>query len=80
MKGSDPPYFVNSNIAAANISSVSLLYPEYDNGGTYFGITADYIKSIKAKDQSGTVAKKDLDEQADLQGEEPPDFLQVRLY
>ena len=80
VKGDSPPYFVNSNIAASNIQSVSLLYPEYANGGTDFGVTAAYIKSIKVKDEWETVTKKYLDEQADLLGEEPPGNLKIRLW
>jgi hypothetical protein len=56
------PYYINSNIAAANILSVSLAYPEYGNGGVVFGITAGYIKSLKIKDETGTRSWKIIDE------------------
>jgi hypothetical protein len=55
----------NSNIAAANILSVSLAYPQNDNDGVPFGVSADFIKSLKIKDADGTESWKDLSEPGD---------------
>jgi hypothetical protein len=57
-KGEYPPYFANSNIAAANILSASIAYPDYTNNGKPFGIAADKIKSLKIKDDTGTHSLK----------------------
>jgi len=72
------PFFVyNSNIAAAQILSVSLSYPENNNGGTPFGLSAGFIKSLKIKDAQGTVSFKNLDKPTDSKtfGD-----AQIRLY
>ena len=74
-----PNCFVNSNIAAANILSVSLAFPETANGGVPFGITADFIKSIKVKTEDGPVSMKNLHKPSDII-EAPPDDVEIRLY
>jgi hypothetical protein len=54
-KGLSPPYFINSNIAAKNITSISIAYPQYANSGTPFGIsTYNDPATIKIKDANGT--------------------------
>jgi hypothetical protein len=65
VKGLAPPYFINSNIAAANILSVSIAYPEYNNSGMPFGITMwnnpNVLKTLKIKDDEGTHSWKGID-------------------
>ena len=61
IKGEAVPYFINSNIAAAQILSASLVYPENDNGTIPCGLSADFIKSLKIKDGQGTKSYKNLD-------------------
>jgi predicted outer membrane repeat protein len=47
--------FINSNIAAANISSAYVAYPEYLNAGAPFGISMyNDSKTITIKDANGT--------------------------
>jgi hypothetical protein len=65
IKGEPSPYYINSNIAAAQILSVYLAYPDYDNGGTVFGIAADYIKVLRIKDADGAHSWKKLDKPTD---------------
>ena len=72
VKDDDPPNFVNSNLAAANILSVSIAYPQAKNSGIPFGVTAGYIKSLNIKTDNGPVSLKNLD---DLFGD-----IQIRLY
>ncbi len=74
----DPNSFINSNIAAANILSATLNYPQSDNGGTPFGVSADYIKSLKIKNASGkTITLKNRSLPAD--NNDFDDF-KIRLY
>ena len=56
IKGSSSPYFINSNIAAANISSIYIAYPEYNNAGIPFGISMwnNPAKTLTIKDVNGT--------------------------
>ncbi len=57
IKGETPPWFINSNIAAANVLSASIVYPKSDNSdnsGEPFGMTAAYIKKLKIKKMDGT--------------------------
>jgi hypothetical protein len=63
IKGVNSPYFVNSNIAAANILSVSIAYPQYDNSDTPFGISMwnNPTKTLKIKDDEGTHSWKGID-------------------
>jgi subtilisin family serine protease/predicted pyridoxine 5'-phosphate oxidase superfamily flavin-nucleotide-binding protein len=56
IKGSSPPFFINSNIAAANIISASIVYPQSDNGGVPFGLVADNIRKLTIKKSDGTTA------------------------
>jgi len=53
--------FINSDIAAANILSATLNYPQEDNGGIPFGVSAGFIKSVKIKDTTWSKALKNLD-------------------
>jgi hypothetical protein len=57
IKGESAPYFINSNIAAKNILSVSLLYPQNENSGVPFGLTAYNIKKLTIKKMDGTTLK-----------------------
>jgi len=62
----EPNSFINSNIAAANIPSATLNYPQSDNDGVPFGISAGSIKSLKIKNASGkTVTFKNLNSPSD---------------
>jgi hypothetical protein len=55
IKGEDPNFFTNSNIAAANISSINIAYPEYGNDGIPFGISMwNDPKTLTIKDAGGT--------------------------
>jgi hypothetical protein len=79
VKDDSPPYFVNSNVAATNVLSISIAYPQNGNGGEPFGITADYIKSLKVKDDVGTMSMKNLHVPADIL--DPPEGdAEIRLY
>jgi hypothetical protein len=80
VKDYDPPHFVNSNLAAADILSVYIAYPQTKNGGIPFGVTADYIKSLNFKTDYGPVLLKNIDEQTDIILEESLDNLKIRLY
>ena len=57
--------FINSNIAAADILSASIVYPKKDNSGQAFGLAADLIKALKLKDEAGTESWKNLDKPSD---------------
>ncbi|MGA2071482.1 MAG: hypothetical protein ABSG97_09040 [Sedimentisphaerales bacterium] len=57
----EPNSFINSDIAAASIRSATLNYPQSDNDGNSFGVSADYIKLLKIKNASGkTITLKNL--------------------
>jgi hypothetical protein len=56
---------INSNIAAAQILSASLAYPENENDGIPFGLSAGFIKALKIKDAEGTESWKNLDKPSD---------------
>jgi hypothetical protein len=71
-------YVINSNIAAAKILSVSLAYPQNNNGGKPFGITADYIKKLMIKDAAGPISLKELNKSGDGGG--PYIDAEIRLY
>jgi hypothetical protein len=78
IKSELPPYFINSNIAAANILSVSVVYPKSDNGGVPFGLSADSIKKLTIKKSDGTTASsKDLVISTDSK---TIDGVEIRLY
>jgi hypothetical protein len=75
IKKEPAPYYINSNIAAANILSASIVYPQSDNGGEPFGLTADNIKKLTIKKMDGTTTSlKDPKSLWTL------DNLEVRLY
>jgi N-acetylneuraminic acid mutarotase len=61
----EPNSFINSDIAAANILSATLNYPQENNGGIPFGVSAGFIKSVKIKDTTWSKALKSLDGPAD---------------
>ena len=65
IKTESPPYYINSNIASANILNASLAYPENNNGGVPFGMSAGFIKALKVKDAQGTESWKNLDKPSD---------------
>jgi hypothetical protein len=69
--------FVNSDIAAANILSATLNYPQNNNGGVPFGLSADYIKSLKIKNAGGSTSFKNLNSPSDNQDF---DDFKIRLY
>ncbi|HEX8911034.1 MAG TPA: hypothetical protein VF796_01655 [Humisphaera sp.] len=63
--GAGAPAFANSVIAARALGSVSLSAVATDNGGTAFGLVADTIASLSAKDALGQPLKvKSLDDPA----------------
>ena len=69
----------NSNFAAATILSISLTYPQNDNGGVPFGVAAGYIKKLTIKDVvEGTIKFPPLDNPGDSRTL-PPDF-EIRLH
>ena len=78
IKGWGPYFTINSNFAAANILSISLAYPQNDNGGVPFGVAADYIKKLTIKDDVGSESMKELDELGDGGG--PYGDAEIRLY
>jgi N-acetylneuraminic acid mutarotase len=49
----EPNSFINSNIAAKDILSATFNYPQSNNGGISFGVSADFIKSLKIKNAGG---------------------------
>ena len=73
IKGESGPFFVNSNIAAKNILNASIVYPQSDNGGVPFGLTADNIKKLTIKMMDGTILK-------DTKSTWTLDNLEIRLY
>ena len=80
MKGikGEPNSFINSDIAAASILSATLNYPQSDNNGVPFGVSAGSIKSLKIKNASGkTVTLKNLNSPSD--NNDFGDF-KIRLY
>jgi N-acetylneuraminic acid mutarotase len=64
LKG-EPNAFINSNIAAATITSATLNYPQSNNGGTPFGLSADFIKLLKIKNVSGAITLKNRSSPSD---------------
>jgi N-acetylneuraminic acid mutarotase len=64
LKG-EPNSFINSDIAAANILSASIAYPQTLNSGISFGLSADFIKLVKIKNASGTITLKKLSSPSD---------------
>lgn len=68
---------INSNIAAANILSAYLAYPQTQNGNVPFGISADYIKKLTIKDAEGTISMKEL---STPMGSQTFGDAQIRLY
>jgi hypothetical protein len=78
IKTEPSPYYINSNIAAANILSASIVYPQSDNGDVPFGLSANYIKKLTIKKNDGKSASfKDLKESKDSQ---TLDGVEIRLY
>lgn len=64
LKG-EPNAFINSNIAAATITSATLNYPQSDNNSVQFGMSADFIKLLKIKNASGAVTLKNRSSPSD---------------
>ena len=64
LKG-EPNAFINSNIAAATITSATLNYPQSDNNSVPFGMSADFIKLLKIKNASGAVTLKNRSSPSD---------------
>jgi hypothetical protein len=61
----EPNCFINSNIAAARIMSATITFPQTENIGIPFGLSADFIKSLKIKNASGPISLKNRDTPAD---------------
>ena len=78
IKQSRTPFSINSNIAAVNILSASIVYPQSDNGGVPFGLSADNIKNLNIKKMDGTTTSlKNLGKSTDSQ---TIDGVEIRLY
>jgi hypothetical protein len=73
----EPNSFINSDIAAANILSATLNYPQNDNNGVSFGLSANFIKSLKIKKSGRTTSFKNLSSPSD--NKDFDDF-KIRLY
>ncbi|MGB7580836.1 MAG: hypothetical protein WBL85_00110 [Sedimentisphaerales bacterium] len=73
----EPNSFINSDIAAASILSATLNYPQSDNNGVPFGVSAGSIKSLKIKNTGGSVTLKNLNSPSD--NNDFGDF-KIRLY
>ena len=78
IKGESAPFFTNSNLAAMNILSASIVYPKSDNGGVPFGVSADNIGKLTIKKNDGNLASlKNLGISTDST---TIDGLEIRLY
>ena len=78
IRGAYAPFFINSNIAAKNILSASIVCPQSNNSGVPFGLAADYIKKLIIKKADGTTTSlKELNESKDSQ---TIDGVEIRLY
>ncbi len=75
-RGSTTPTYVNTNISAATIGSLSLGMIQNDNGGVPFGITADYIGKLSGTDDDGRFLLSKLDLPGDV---DTPDDAKLRL-
>jgi hypothetical protein len=75
LKGETPPYFINNNIAAENVLSASIIYPQSKNNGVPFGMTAGYIKKLTIKQMDGTTILR-----KEPKVTEVFDNLEIRLY
>jgi hypothetical protein len=62
IKGDEPNSVINSNIAASQILSAYLAYPQIDNNDVNFGISSGYIKTLKIKDNNEIHKLNNLDE------------------
>ncbi len=65
IKNDNSNFFINSNIAAANLGTISLLFPQYDNSGVPFGLVADFIKKVNIIDNVGSTSFKNLNSPGD---------------
>ena len=66
IKGFAGDFFVNSNIAAANMGAVALVRPRYENGVEPFGLAAHFIKKLTVTDDKGKrTTGKNLDTPGD---------------
>ena len=57
----EPYCLINSNIAAADFGSVSLVSVKTHSDGVPFGLAADYVQRLSIKDADGSETFKDLD-------------------
>ncbi len=80
LRGWQQNCFTNTNIAAARILNAYLAYPKIDNGGTWFGITADYIKALKIKNTNRILSWKNLDKPGDSIDSEEFKDAKIRIY
>ena len=60
IKNENNNFYINSNVAAANLGTITLLFPQYDNGDVPFGLVADFIKKVNITDNTGRKSFKDL--------------------
>ena len=65
IKGDAGDCFFNSSIAAANMGTVSLVRPQYENAVVPFGLATDYIRKLTITDNDGKRAFKNLGAPAD---------------
>jgi hypothetical protein len=78
IKTEPSPYYINSNIAATNILSTSIAYPQSYNGGVPFGLSADNIKKLTIKKTDGTTTSlKNLGKSTDSK---TIDGVEIHLY
>jgi hypothetical protein len=61
----EPNSFINSNVAAARIMGATITNPQTENIGIPFGISSDFIKSVRIKFPSGNISLKNRDTPAD---------------
>ncbi len=61
IRGVTGDFVSNSTIAASEFGTISLRNPETDNGGSPFGISADFISKLTIKDADGTETFRSLD-------------------
>jgi hypothetical protein len=78
IRGETPPYFINSDIAAAKVLYGYIVEPQSDNNDVPFGLFADYFKKLAIRKNDGkTVLLRELQESKDSQ---TIDGVEIRLY
>jgi len=65
IRGYSGNFCINSNFAAAEINSITLSFPQYNNGGVPFGLAADHIRSVTIKDADGKRPFRNLNDSGD---------------